>query len=87
MEREEEKNSDEGLAFQILQHTEKSLWPCNYDMVRNDKENQHNRLGNPKVGSRLCKILVNEKYGILINEAYRILVFSNLKENKNGFLS
>lgn len=56
-------------------------------LVRNDKENQQNRLGNPKVGSHLCKILVNDKYGSLINEAYIILVFSNLKENKNGFLS
>jgi len=31
LEREKEKNSDGGLAFQILQHTEKSLQPCNYD--------------------------------------------------------
>jgi len=44
--------------------------------MRNDKENQRERLGNPKIGSGLYKILVNDKYGSLINEAYRILVFS-----------
>lgn len=51
------------------------------------KKTQCNRLGNPKIGSGLYEILVSDKYGSLINEAYRILVFSNLKENKNRSLS
>lgn len=56
-------------------------------LLRIDKENQPNRLGNPKIDSGLCEILLNDKYDSLINETYRILVFSNLKENKNGPLS